>query len=68
MALVRTNVSEEHIASILMVTRIDKLGTTLAVTRLPSLSTLMLEPIRSSEASVLTRAIRHNFPEGGILF
>jgi hypothetical protein len=30
-ALVRTDISEERIASIIMVTRIDELGTTLAV-------------------------------------
>jgi hypothetical protein len=27
----------------------------------------MMEAIRSSEASVLTRAIRHNIPEDGVL-
>jgi demethoxyubiquinone hydroxylase (CLK1/Coq7/Cat5 family) len=32
MALVRTDVSEEHIASIIRVKRIGELGTTLAVT------------------------------------
>jgi demethoxyubiquinone hydroxylase (CLK1/Coq7/Cat5 family) len=31
-ALVRTDVSEEHIASIIRVTRIGELGTTLAIT------------------------------------
>jgi hypothetical protein len=31
-ALVRTDVSQEHIASIITVTRMDKLGATLAVT------------------------------------
>jgi hypothetical protein len=31
-ALVRTGISEEHITSIIMVTRISELGTTLAVT------------------------------------
>jgi hypothetical protein len=31
-AVVRTNVSEEHIAFIIRVTRIDELGTALAVT------------------------------------
>jgi hypothetical protein len=33
MALVRTNFSEEHITSIIRVTRIGELGTMLAVTR-----------------------------------
>jgi hypothetical protein len=49
-ALVRTDVSEEHIASIIRVTRIGELGTTLAVTRArstPILVTLMMEAIRS---------------------
>jgi hypothetical protein len=70
-ALVRTDVSEEHIASIIRVARIDELGITLAlflrsVRRLvvvdnvvPSstiLLTLIMEAIRSSETSVLTRA------------
>jgi hypothetical protein len=32
MALVKTNVSEEHIASIIRVRRIGELGTTLAIT------------------------------------
>jgi hypothetical protein len=52
-ALVRTDVSEELIASIIRVTRIGELGTTLAIT--------------SNRASVLTRATRRNIPGDAIL-
>jgi hypothetical protein len=78
-ALVRTDVSEEFSASIIMVTRIGELGTTLAVTNNRSTSlqhasladspifvTLMMEAIRLSETSVLTRAALRNMPEEGI--
>jgi hypothetical protein len=57
MALVRADISEEHIACIIMVTRIVEIGT-LAVTS---------EAIRSFETSVLIRATRRNIPEDGIL-
>jgi hypothetical protein len=75
-ALVGTDVSEERIASIIRVTRIGELGTMLAVTNnkaryedilvpanvpsSPILITLMMEAIRSSATSVLTRATRRN--------
>jgi hypothetical protein len=53
-ALVRTDVSKECSASIIRGTRIDELGTTLAV-------------LSSSETSVLTRATRCNIPQDGFL-
>jgi hypothetical protein len=53
-ALVRIEVSEERIASIIMVKRRE-------------LGNLMMEEIRSSEMSVLTRATRRHSPEYGIL-
>jgi hypothetical protein len=79
-ALVRTDVLEEGITTIIRVTRIGELGTTLGVTgnsvlrllvtaNLSSriLVTLMMEVIRSPKTSVLTRATQRNIPKDGIL-
>jgi hypothetical protein len=54
-ALVRTDVSEERIISIVWVTIGD-----------PIPDTLTMEAIRSSETSVLTTATWGNIPEAGI--
>jgi hypothetical protein len=77
-ALVRTNVSEECITSIIRVTRNGKQGRTLAVTsnrsmlqllvtaNIPTLLilvTLMMEAICYTETSVLTRATGCTIPE-----
>jgi hypothetical protein len=83
MALVRTDVSKERMTSINRVTRIGELGTTSAVTRnrrtlqllvtanvvpgSPILVTLLMEALRSSETSVLTRTTLRNIQEDGIL-
>jgi hypothetical protein len=51
MALVRTDVSEEHIGPTIRVTRISNLGITLAVTS--NRIALMMEAIWSSESWIL---------------
>jgi hypothetical protein len=74
--LVGIDVSEERIASIIRLTKINELflcsGFRLLVTAnvvpsSPILVTMMIAAIRSSETSVLTRATWRNIPEDGIL-
>jgi hypothetical protein len=62
-ALVTPDVSEEHIASIIRVTKAGELGTASS----PIIVTLTMEALRSSETSVLTRAIRRKIQEDVIL-
>jgi hypothetical protein len=75
-ALIKTDISEESISSIIMVISIGEIGTTLAVasngTRYQEMYfvefvTMIMQRIRSSESSVLTRATRSDIPEDGIL-
>jgi hypothetical protein len=80
-ALVRTVVSEEHSVCIIRVKRIGELGTlaetsnrrTLrrnsanVVPSSPILVTLMMEVILSFGTSVLTKIIRRNVPEDGLI-
>jgi hypothetical protein len=60
-ALVRTDVSKERIASIIRVTRISELR------MLAVLITLMMEALRCSETSIPKTATFGDIPEDGIL-
>jgi hypothetical protein len=62
-ALVRTDISEERIASISRVL----LVTANVVPSLPILSSLLMKATRSSEMSVPTWATRRHIPEDGFL-
>jgi hypothetical protein len=72
---VRNDVSEERIDSIVRVTRycvvflrsVLRLRVTTNVPSSPILVTLMMESMRPSESSVLTRTTRRNIPKDGIL-
>jgi hypothetical protein len=69
-ALVRTDISVEIIASIIMVTRISDLETVLARSSnslLLTLFTLMMEAILSSGTSALTKATRRLFQKTAFL-
>jgi hypothetical protein len=76
-ALVRTDVLKERIASIIRVKRIGELAFLRSVLQLlltakvvpssPILVTLMMEGIHSFKTLVPTRATRHHIPEDGIL-
>jgi hypothetical protein len=66
-ALVRTDFSEERIASITRVEKISELVTANAVPRSLILCILVMESIIFFETSVLTSAIRHHIPEDDIL-
>jgi hypothetical protein len=66
-AVVRTDVLEESSASVIRVIRIGELVTVNVVPSSPILVTLMIEELRSSETSVLTRVKLRHIPEDGIL-
>jgi hypothetical protein len=65
-APVRTYVSDEHSASVIIRSLRQFLVTGEVVLSSPILVTLMIEVLRCSETSGLTRAIRRNVPEHSI--
>jgi hypothetical protein len=66
-ALVRNDVFEDSIVSIIRMKRISKLDTVNVVPSSLILFTLMLDAIRFREKSFLTRDTRHHVPEDDIL-
>jgi hypothetical protein len=59
--LLKTNVLEKYIASIIKVTRISELGTALALTS-------SQRTLQRNTMLVLARDTQHNIPEDGILY
>jgi hypothetical protein len=60
--LVKSDISQERITSIIRIKGISDVGKTLAVTR-----NCYLEAIRLSETSIFTKATRYHITEDGIL-